>query len=163
MLTQSESPAPAAASGTLQKTLQLLRKRLRQLVRVMLVVTICLAVAAGALTVWWLNSLSGLPDIGDPFDLAAYRALHVPDDQNAFVLLRRADGLVTPGPDLPRAVGLSAPTVSWSKADPKLRAWVEANRQETENPKTGQVRFWSTRLFLAPARSSLRAPGRSNG
>jgi hypothetical protein len=130
MPTQSESPA--AASGTSQKMLQLLRKRLGQLLRVMLVVTICLAVAAGALAIWWMKSLNGLPDIGDPFDLAAYRALRVPDDQNAFVLLLRADRLVTPWPDLPRAVGVSAPTGSWSKADPKLQAWVEANRQAIE-------------------------------
>ena len=110
MPTPSESPV--AVSGTSSKTLQLLRKRLRQLWRITLVLTICLAVAAGALAIWWLNSLNGLPDIGDPFDLAAYRALRVPDDQNAFVLLRRADGLVTPRPDLPRAVDVSFPTVS---------------------------------------------------
>ena len=130
MPTQFESPA--AVSGTSSKTLQLLRKKLRQLLRITLVLTICLAVAAGALAIWWLNSLNGLPDIGDPFDLAAYRAFRVPDDQNAFVLLRRADGLVTPRPDLPRAVDVSFPTVSWSKADPKLQAWVEANRQAIE-------------------------------
>ena len=56
MPTQSESPA--AVSGTSSKTLQLLRERLRQLLRVMLVLTICLAVAATALAIWWLNSLN---------------------------------------------------------------------------------------------------------
>ena len=56
----------------------------------MLVVTICLAVAATALAIWWLNSLNGLPDIGDPFDVAAFRTFRIPDDQNAFTLLRRA-------------------------------------------------------------------------
>ena len=81
MPTQSESLA--AVSGTSQKTLQLLRKRLRQLSRVMLVVTICLAVAAGALAIWWLNSLNGLPDIGDPFDVEAFRSLSLPDDGSA--------------------------------------------------------------------------------
>jgi len=81
MPTQSESPA--AVSGTSQKMLQLLRKRLRQLVRVMLVVTICLAVASGALAIWWLNSLSGLPDIGDRFDVEAFRSFSLPDDRNA--------------------------------------------------------------------------------
>ena len=92
MLTQQESPAPApaAVSGTSQKLLQLLRKRLRQLARVTLVLAICLAVAASALAIWWLTSLNGLPDIGDPFDVAAFRAFSIPDDQNAFAFLRRA-------------------------------------------------------------------------
>jgi hypothetical protein len=130
MPTPSESPA--VASGTSSKTLQLLRKRLRQLLRVMLAVTICLAVAAGALAIWWLNSLNGLPDIGDPFDVEAFRGHSLPDDRNAFTFFRRASQRLTPWPDLPRSVGLSAPTVSWSKADPKLRAWVEENRQALE-------------------------------
>src|SRR4051812_42674219 len=81
---------PAAVSGPPSKTLQLLRKRLRQLLRVMLVGTICLAVVAGALAVWWLNSLNGLPDIGDPFDVAAFRTFSLPEDQNAFTFFRRA-------------------------------------------------------------------------
>jgi hypothetical protein len=140
MLTQHEgsapapgpAPTPAAVSGTSQKLPQLLRKRLRQLLRVTRVLAICLAVAASALAIWWLTSLNGLPDIGDPFDVAAFRALRIPDDQNAFTFLRRADQKLTPLPVLPRAVDLSAPTVSWSKADPKLRAWVEANRQALE-------------------------------
>src|SRR5271156_1318458 len=82
---------PAAVSGPSSKTLQLLRKRLRQLGRVLLVVTIGLAVAAGALAIWWLNSLNGLPDIGDPFDVAEFRAFRIPDEQNAFTLVRRAN------------------------------------------------------------------------
>ena len=68
---------PAAVSGPSSKTLQLLRKRLRQLGRVLLVVTIGLAVAAGALAIWWLTSLNGLPDIGDPFDVAEFRAFRI--------------------------------------------------------------------------------------
>jgi hypothetical protein len=64
--------------------IQLLRKRLRQLARVTVVLAIGLAVAAAALAIWWSTSLNGLPDIGDPFDVAAFRAFSVPDDQNAF-------------------------------------------------------------------------------
>ncbi len=121
MTTRSESLV--TVSGKPSKTVQLLRKRLRQLVRVLLVVTIGLAVAAGALAIWWLNSLNGLPDIGDPFDVEAFRSFSLPDDQNAFTFFQRAAIKLTELPDLPRTVGLSAPeTVSWSKADPKLRA-----------------------------------------
>jgi hypothetical protein len=98
MLTQHESsvPAPAVApataelSGTPHKLRQLLGKRLRQLARVTFVLATCLALAATALTIWWLTSLNGLPDIGDPFDIAAFRAYHIPDNQNTFTFLRRA-------------------------------------------------------------------------
>ncbi|MGO9342113.1 MAG: hypothetical protein ACLP6E_06280 [Acidimicrobiales bacterium] len=133
MLIQNESPAPApaAVSGTSQKLLQLLRKRLRQLARVTFVLAIGLALAATALAIWWLTSLNGLPDIGEPFDVAAFRAFSIPDDQNAFTFLRRADEALPPMPGGTRAAGMSG-VVSWSQADPKLREWVEANRQAIE-------------------------------
>jgi hypothetical protein len=122
MPTQSESSA--AVTETSSKTLRLLRKRLRQLGRVTLVLAIGLTVAATALAVWWLTSLNGLPDIGDPFDVAAFRAFRVPDDQNAFTFLRRAEEKLTPFPaQLAR---------SWTEADPKLREWIKANRQAIE-------------------------------
>ena len=114
MPTQSESPA--AVSGTSSKTLQLLRKRLRQLLHVMLVLTIGLAVAATALAIRWLTSLNGLPDIGDPFDVAEFRAFRIPDEQNAFTLVRRASQKLT---HVPLALPLD---------DPRLHDWFEANR-----------------------------------
>ena len=36
------------------------------------------------------TGLIGLPDVGDPFDVAAFHAFSVPDDQNAFVMFRQA-------------------------------------------------------------------------
>src|SRR3954454_11916804 len=119
MPTRSESPA--AVSGTSAKTLQLLRKRLRQLLRVMLVSTSCLAVAATALAIWWLNSLNGLPDIGDPFDVAAFRTFRLPDDQNAFTFFRRSWKAVEP------TYG-----GEWCGTKPEVRAFVEANRPAVE-------------------------------
>jgi hypothetical protein len=68
--------------------------RLRELSRLAIV----LAVAATAFAIWWLTSLNGLPDIGDPFDVAAFRAFSLPDDQNALRFLRRAERTLTPGP-----------------------------------------------------------------
>ena len=125
MLTQHNSPAiataPAEVSGKSQKLRQLLGKRLRQLARVTFVLGTCLALAATAVTIWWLTSLNGLPDIGDPFDVAAFRAFHVPDDQNAFTFLRRAKEALTPAP--PRV------EISWSEASQQSREWVEANRR----------------------------------
>src|SRR6516165_12246292 len=126
------SETPVAVSGKPSKTVALLRKRLRQLLRVIVVLAACIAVAAMVLAIWWLNSLNGLPDIGDPFDVAAFRSFSLPDEQNAFTYLRRADQKLTPFPELPRAVGPSVWDFSWSKANPKVRAWVEANRQALE-------------------------------
>jgi hypothetical protein len=90
MPTQQDSPAPAtvAVNGTSKKLLQLLRKRIRQLLRVTFVLALCLVLGASAFAIWWLISLSGLPDIGDPFDVAAFRAFRVPDDENALRVLR---------------------------------------------------------------------------
>jgi hypothetical protein len=126
MLIHHESPAPtpAVVSGTLPKLRQLLRKRLRQLLRIASGLAIGIVLAAAALAIWRLTSLSGLPDIGDPFDVAAFRAFSVPDDQNAFTFLHRAEEKLTPSP----------PTLplSWSQADARSRQWVEANRQAIE-------------------------------
>jgi hypothetical protein len=80
MPTTSESPA--AVSGARSKLVQLLRMRLRQLREGALALAIGLAVAAMCLAIWWLNSLNGLPDIGDPFDVAAFRAFSVPDERS---------------------------------------------------------------------------------
>lgn len=123
MIIQSESPgpAPAAVSGTWQKLLQLLRKRLRQLARVTLILTICVAVAASALAIWWLTSLNGLPNIDDPFDVAAFRTFSLPDDQNAFTFFQRAW----------KALG-TVPNIDWSETNPEFRAFVEVNRPAVE-------------------------------
>ena len=118
MPTRTESAAPAAVSGTSPKMRQLLRRRLRQLVRVTLVLAIGLAVAATALAIWWLTSLNGLPDIGDPFDVEAFRAFSIPDDRNAFTYLRRATEKLTPFRGMLGAEGADSGDVrfSWSIA-----------------------------------------------
>jgi hypothetical protein len=138
MSTQSESSAPAPApeevSGTLQKLPQLLRKRLRQLMRVTLVLASCFTLAASALAIWWLTSLNGLPDIGDPFDVEAFRAFSVPNDRNAFTFLRRAQGKLTPLRGLTSGPGAAPGDLkfSWSIANPMWREWAGANREAFE-------------------------------
>jgi hypothetical protein len=129
----TRSEGPVAVSGKPSKTVELLRKKFRQLLRVIVVLTVCVAIAASAFAIWWLNSLNGLPDIGDPFDVAAFRAFRIPGDQNAFAFLRRAhekharfrgrDGK-GPYPDDPK--------FSWSIANPKLREWAGENREALE-------------------------------
>jgi hypothetical protein len=79
--------------------------------------------------IWWSLQLFGLPDIGEPFDHRAFRSFTIPDDRNAFVLYRRAAALLkrieSPGDSPSRKMDLMP---RWSKADPVLRRWVEANR-----------------------------------
>jgi hypothetical protein len=131
MLTQSESPV--AVSGKPSKMVELLRKRLRQLLRVIVVAAACVAVAATAFAIWWLNSLNGLPDIGDPFDVAAFRAFRIPDDQNAFTFVRRANEKLTLMRDWDgKGPYPEEPKFSWSLANPRMREWAGENREAFE-------------------------------
>jgi hypothetical protein len=132
MPTQSESPV--AVKCTSPKMLQLLRKRLRQLWWVMIVLASCLALAVGALAIWWLRSLNGLPDIGEPFDVAAFRAFSVPDDQNAFTYFRRACEKITPVRGMVGGDGADPgdSKFAWSIANPKWREWAGENREAFE-------------------------------
>jgi hypothetical protein len=90
---------------------------------------VVLAVIAGP-PLWWATQLAGLPDTGDPFDVAAFRAFSIPDDRNAFVLYRRAADLLEPGAHYLKTSGSRVdPFTPWSKADPGLRRWAEKNRE----------------------------------
>jgi len=75
---------------------------------------------AGAWT-WWATQLWGLPDIGDPFDVAAFQAVRVPDERNAFLEYREAAMML-------RAVGRnpSRDTYAreWSKAGQPWRDYL---------------------------------------
>src|ERR1700730_17370790 len=112
MLTANElsdfAPAALSSSGS-QKLLALLRKRLRQLLGATLGLAAWLAVVAGGFAIWWVSSLNGLPDIGDPFDVSTIRGLTIADDENALALLRRAQEKLTPVPELPQSVRVAAP------------------------------------------------------
>ena len=55
---------------------------------------------------WWSIQLVGLPDIGDPFDVEAFRSSRIPDVQNAFVLYQRAR-LAIPTADATARIGSS--------------------------------------------------------
>lgn len=92
---------------------------------------------------WRAVCLSRLPDVGDPFDVAAFEATTIPDDENGFTLYRQAlNQMVEEGQpqDPARLWGLVRG--SWKNIDPPVRAWTEANRralelwrQGTERPK----------------------------
>ena len=89
---------------------------------------------------WWSIQLMGLPDIGEPFDLEAFRSSRIPDDRNAFVLYRQAaDRLKSLNSFVVSKRSIDA-HVRWSQADPMVRRWVEANREAMELFRRGAER-----------------------
>jgi hypothetical protein len=79
---------------------------------------------------WWCIQLIGLPDIGDPFDVQAFRAFTIPDDRNAVVLYIRAGDRLKPmhASSQKQAEKIDR-HVAWSRAQPEVRRWVEENRE----------------------------------
>ncbi len=71
--------------GAKTNTGRLPRNGFGQLLRVTIMLVVCIAVIAIALVFWWLSSWNqdGLPDIGDPEEIAAVRALGAGVDRNA--------------------------------------------------------------------------------
>ena len=71
---------------------------------------------------WWATQLWGLSDIGDPFDVAAFLAVRVPNDRNAFFEYRDAASMISAtrraNGNGPRLRGYSG---EWSKSDQPWR------------------------------------------
>ena len=108
--------------------------------RVLIAAAVLLAMIA-AVPLWWSIQLVNLPDIGDPFDVAAFRSYTIPDDRNAFVLYSEAAGRLKELNLLPKSTGENAdPQARWSKATPTVRRWVEANREAMELYRRGAER-----------------------
>jgi len=89
------------------------------------------AVALAALLIWRETSLSGLPDVGVPFDVDAF-CRPIPDETNAFVLYREAFGRLSQEP--------ATMTREWVKADPVEREWLTNNRAALEIWRGGTER-----------------------
>jgi hypothetical protein len=117
-----------------------------------MVVAAAVALAGGsAFATWWSTTLYGLPDVGDPFDVAAF-AKPIADETNAFVLYRKWTGL-------------------WKTASPEERAWLDLSREAlatwrdgTERPdardidpavRTYETRFDVSRSLMEFARLGL--------
>jgi hypothetical protein len=100
--------------------------------------------------VWWPIQLMGLPDIGDPADLDAFRFTTIPDSRNAYVLYAQAVERLKP---LPRHYGaFSGPPyqfIPWPQVAPTLRRWLEEN-----GPAMALYREGSNRPDAIPEASS---------
>jgi hypothetical protein len=84
-----------------------------------------------ALLTWWTTTLTGLPDVGDPFDVAAFER-PISDDSNAFVLYKQAVAIL---PNEPADL-----TGDWGQAGPAERQWLEASREALETWRRGTER-----------------------
>jgi hypothetical protein len=129
---QDEAAQPVATNAPPRqpRLRRYLARRGRQLLRLSIALGIGLVFTAAVLEIYRGAGLIGLPDIGDPFDVAAFREFRIPADQDAFVLFRRAQDKVTRMPYVPRSVSKTGP--SWSSAAPELRDWFAANRELLE-------------------------------
>jgi hypothetical protein len=88
---------------------------------------------------WRVRALDGLPDVGDPFDVAAaLRPIEISDEDNAYVAYSEARRL------LARVTGtvrqFNWVKVTWSAAGPELRAYLESNRPALEAWRAGTER-----------------------
>jgi hypothetical protein len=121
--------APAPASAGHSRLGRWARRRARQLLWVVAILAVALVLTAAGVMLSRAARLFGLPDIGDPFDVPAFRALNkLPEDQDAAVLIRKATSMVSQMPSLPAAARQIGLTKGWPQIDPQLRAWLEANR-----------------------------------
>jgi hypothetical protein len=83
-----------------------------------------------AIVTWQLTSISGLPDIGHPFDIEQFSKENIPDHQNAFTYYEQAshkyeDYLYGVIP------------AYWSNPPPEILQWIEANRESLTFWKKG--------------------------
>ncbi len=103
-----------------------------------------IAVVVWAL-LWRRSQLAGLPDIGEPFDVAAFLArARVPEERDAFVPYREAAQRYR---DMNEAERASFPNanLAWPRADATLRRWVADNDEAISLLCTGSAR---PELFL---------------
>jgi hypothetical protein len=117
--------------------------------RLAIVVFVGLSAFVGV-TFWRMRSLDGLPDVGDPFDVAeALRPVEIPDADNAFVayaaarreLVNSRNPYEDPWCSLVNAVwDGEIKSLTWSSAAPGIREYLEAKRAALEIWREGSRR-----------------------
>jgi hypothetical protein len=95
-----------------------------------------------AVLVIWIcgpRNLDGLPDVGDPFDVAAARRpIDIADSDNAYVLYVEAKGAMSkPTPAISR---VSFDELTWAKAGDNVRDFVDKNRPALDLWREGSER-----------------------
>jgi hypothetical protein len=100
-----------------------------------------IAIALPILAMLWRRSqLAGIPDVGNTFNPAASRpTAGVPDDQNAFVLYRRAAERFREMNNDEKA-SFNRASLLWSRADAVLRGWVAEHHEAVALVCAGSAR-----------------------
>lgn len=140
-------PAPPPGSARPNRLLALLMapahglERARGRKRLVLVAFYLAILAVVGLFIWRELSIVGLPDVGEPFDVAAALKEEVPDAENAFVLYREAKSRLKPM-EVPRTAPATPfnPVFDWKQAQPEVKDWLESNREPLEIWRRGTER-----------------------
>ena len=89
--------------------------------------------------IWGVRNVDGLPEVGDPFDVAAARQpIDIADSDNAYALYVAAKGEMRKRPAVLSRVVFDE--LTWSKADDDVRAFVQSNRPALELWREGSDR-----------------------
>jgi hypothetical protein len=123
-------------------------RRSRQLALAVMVLLATLVIGACGVLIRRATCLIGLPDVGEPFDVAFFRNFRIAEDQDAFALFRQATAKLHVMTDLPMAARRAGSTVAWSKSDPKVREWLEASREPLNLFRQGAERADGMPRFL---------------
>ena len=102
--------------------------------------------------VWWVLDPDGLPDVGDPFDVAAARqSIFIDDSDNAYVLFAQAKGKQSRFTSAMSKLDLT--TLVWSKAGAEIRNYLEQNREALELWRAGSER--PDALYYQPGKEAI--------
>jgi hypothetical protein len=124
--------------------------------RIWCLVMVLVAIVAGP-PLWWATQLVRLPDVGDPFDVAAFRAYTIPDERNAFVLYRQAATLIKPNAGFPKTWTTRVDMLArWPMAVPELRQWAEENREALAVYRQGTERPDALEMTIGFDRESFK-------
>jgi hypothetical protein len=112
-----------------------------------------------ALVGYWAYEQFSAPDIGDPFDVAAFQSYTLPDEQNAFTFYRRAVALFVSEETVFASNGTlkrqdfwdswTAAEQGWEHAIPAVRQWVKLNRGALDEFQRGADCAQSLEFSLA--------------
>jgi hypothetical protein len=117
------------------------------------VVSVALAAIMGT-SIWRLQSVDGIPDMGDPFDVAAaLRPIPLADDENAYVLYGEAKARFVRVPASMSQLIPTLKTLTWPKASPAIRDYLEQNRAAMESWRKGSER--SEALYHQPGELAM--------
>jgi hypothetical protein len=102
--------------------------------------------------IWGLPNLNRLPDVGDPFDVAAARRpILIDDSDNAYVLFAQAKGKQSRF--TPALAKLDLTTLVWSKAGAEIRDYLEKNREALDLWRAGSER--PDALYYQPGKEAI--------